>query len=64
MYTCDITVKADVLGKMYAVLNKRQGKIVKENMIEGSSSFVVTAHLPVVESFDFANEIRKQTSGK
>ena len=63
MYSCDITVKADVLGKMYAVLNKRQGKIVTETMIEGSSNFTVTAHLPVIESFDFAAEIRKQTSG-
>ena len=63
MYSCDITVKADVLGKMYAVLNKRQGKIVTETMIEGSSNFTVTAHLPVIESFDFAGEIRKQTSG-
>ena len=63
MYSCDIAVKADVLGKMYAVLNKRQGKIVNENMIEGSSMFTVTAHLPVIESFDFAAEIRKQTSG-
>ena len=63
MYSCDITVKADVLGKMYAVLGKRHGKIVQENMIEGSSMFTVTAHLPVIESFDFAAEIRKQTSG-
>ena len=63
MYSCDVTVKADVLGKMYAVLNKRHGKIVHENMIEGSSNFVVTAHLPVIESFNFAAEIRKQTSG-
>ena len=26
-------------------------------------TFTVTAHLPVIESFDFAAEIRKQTSG-
>ncbi|QQP39437.1 Uncharacterized protein FKW44_020322 [Caligus rogercresseyi] len=63
MYTCDIHVKAEVLGKMYAVLGKRHGKVVKESMIEGSSTFVVTANLPVVESMDFCNVIRKQTSG-
>lgn len=63
MYSCDIQVKAEVLGRMYAVLGKRHGQIVREAMIEGSSTFTVTAHLPVVESFDFANEIRKQTSG-
>ena len=32
-------------------------------MVEGSSTFTVTAHLPVVESFQFAQEIRRQTSG-
>lgn len=63
MYTCDIAVKAEVLGKMFALLNKRHGKVVSENMVEGSDIFTVTAHLPVVESFNFANEIRKQTSG-
>ncbi|XP_040563821.1 elongation factor-like GTPase 1 [Lepeophtheirus salmonis] len=63
MYTCDIMVKAEVLGKMYAVLGKRHGKVVKEKMIEGSSTFTVTANLPVVESLNFCNVIRKQTSG-
>jgi len=56
-------VKSEVLGKMYGVLSKRHGRIVSETMIEGSSTFSVTAHLPVVESLQFANEIRKQTSG-
>lgn len=51
-------VKSEVLGKMYAVLGKRHGRIVSENMVEGSSTFTVTAHLPVVESLQFANEIR------
>jgi ribosome assembly protein 1 len=51
-------VKSEVLGKMYAVLGKRRGRIVKESMVEGSSTFTVTAHLPVVESLQFANEIR------
>lgn len=63
MYSCDIQVKSEVLGKMYAVLGKRRGRIVKEEMIEGSSTFVVTAHVPVVESLNFAETIRKQTSG-
>ena len=43
---------------MYAVLGKRHGRIVSEHMVEGSSTFTVTAHLPVVESLQFANEIR------
>ncbi|KAG6910698.1 hypothetical protein DXG01_008742 [Tephrocybe rancida] len=54
---------ADVLGKVYAVVAKRRGRIVAEEMKEGTSFFNVTALLPVVESFGFADDIRKRTSG-
>ena len=63
MYACDIMVKTEVLGKMYSVVNKRRGKVVKEDLIEGSSTFIVTAHVPVIESFNIGPELRKQTSG-
>ncbi|KAJ6219782.1 hypothetical protein RDWZM_005594 [Blomia tropicalis] len=49
---------------MYAVIGRRHGRILHADLQEGSQMFTVTAVLPVVESFDFANEIRKQTSGK
>jgi hypothetical protein len=52
-----------VAGKMYAVLGRRHGRVLHGDMQEGSSIFTVTAVLPVVESFEFAPEIRKQTSG-
>lgn len=69
MYTCDIqassasslrssfadNVPADVLGKVYAVVSKRRGQIVAEEMREGTSFFTITALLPVVESFGFAD---------
>lgn len=48
---------------MYGVLSRRHGKILDGDLEEGSASFSITAVLPVVESFDLANEIRKQTSG-
>jgi len=63
MYECEIMVKTEVLGKMYSVVNKRRGKVVKEDLIEGSSTFTVTAHVPVIESFNIGPELRKQTSG-
>ena len=49
-----VQVKVEALGRLYASLGKRHGKIVQEEMVEGSSTFSVTAHLPVVESFQFA----------
>ena len=49
---------------MYGVLGRRHGRILDGDLAhEGSASFSVGAVLPVVESFDLANEIRKQTSG-
>lgn len=65
MYSCNIQVTADALGRMYGVLNRRHGRVLAGDMAEGSgATFNVTAVLPVVESFDFAAEIRKQTSGQ
>ena len=70
---------ADVLGKVYGVVAKRRGRVVAEEMKEGTSFFNVSALLPVVESFGFADgtlrgvsssaqlmplpDIRKRTSG-
>jgi ribosome assembly protein 1 len=44
-----------VLGKVYGVVAKRRGRIVAEEMKEGTSFFTVSALLPVVESFGFAD---------
>jgi len=63
MYTCEIQATTEVLGKVYSVINKRLGKILSEDLKEGSDIFDIHAELPVAESFGFAEEIRKKTSG-
>lgn len=63
MYSCDIQVTTEVLGKMYAVLGRRFGRILHSDMREGSQTFDIKAFIPVIESLDFVGEIRKQTSG-
>ena len=47
-------LSADVLGKVYGVVAKRRGRIVSEEMKEGTEFFTIRAKLPVVESFGFA----------
>ncbi|KAG0724152.1 Elongation factor-like GTPase 1 [Chionoecetes opilio] len=64
MYSCVISVTSEVVGKMYSVIGKRQGRVVDGDITEGSTSWNVTAYLPVVESMNFANELRKSTSGE
>ncbi|KAG0277351.1 Cytoplasmic GTPase/eEF2-like protein (ribosomal biogenesis) [Linnemannia gamsii] len=63
MYSCDIQTTAEVLGKVYAVIARRKGKILHEEMKEGTPFFSIQALLPVVESFGFSDDIRKRTSG-
>lgn len=46
---------ADVLGKVYGVIARRRGKIISEEMKEGTSFFSIHAMLPVIESFGFAD---------
>lgn len=48
---------------MYAVIGRRHGKILSGDLTQGSGNFAVTCLLPVIESFNFAQEMRKQTSG-
>ncbi|CAF2578663.1 unnamed protein product [Rotaria sp. Silwood2] len=63
MYKCEVMVNAEALGRAYAVLNKRNGRVLNEDMKEGTSTFIITAALPVAESFGFAAETRKKASG-
>ncbi|CAL8350683.1 unnamed protein product [Merluccius merluccius] len=63
MYTCEIMATAEVLGRVYGVLGKREGRVLHEEMKEGTDMFIINAVLPVAESFGFADEIRKRTSG-
>lgn len=63
MFSCSIQVTTEVLGKLYAVIGRRHGRILHGDMREGSQTFEIQAYIPVIESIDFVNEIRKQTSG-
>lgn len=54
---------AEVLGRVYGVITRRRGRILSETMKEGTPFFSILALLPVAESFGFADEIRKRTSG-
>ncbi|KAG5346252.1 EFL1 GTPase, partial [Acromyrmex charruanus] len=64
MYSCSVLVNSDVLGELYAVFGKRQGRIVSTESAYGfGGQFRVLATLPVLESFHLARELRTQTSG-
>uniref|UniRef100_A0A5B7AYZ0 Elongation factor-like 1 n=1 Tax=Davidia involucrata TaxID=16924 RepID=A0A5B7AYZ0_DAVIN len=63
MYFCELNTPTEYLGAMYAVLARRRARVLKEEMQEGSSLFTVHAYVPIAESFGFADELRRWTSG-
>ncbi|MCJ1394837.1 Cytoplasmic GTPase/eEF2-like protein (ribosomal biogenesis) [Xylographa bjoerkii] len=63
MYSCEIQASTEVLGRVYAVLTRRHGRILSESLKEGTPFFTISALLPVASSFGFSDEIRKRTSG-
>jgi len=63
LYMCTMQVNSDILGKIYSVINKRRGKIVSEELLPETNVFTVRVLIPVVESFGFAEEIRKKGDG-
>ncbi|XP_076646716.1 elongation factor-like GTPase 1 [Halictus rubicundus] len=63
MYSCSVLVNSDVLGKLYAVFGKRQGRVIAAESAGFGGQFRVLATLPVPESFQLARELRTQTSG-
>ncbi|KAM0264879.1 hypothetical protein ACHAQJ_000395 [Trichoderma viride] len=63
MYTVEIQTSTEVLGRVYDVLTRRRGRVMSEAMNEGTPFFTIQAMLPVAESFGFADEMRKRTSG-
>lgn len=63
LYTVEIQATLEVLGRTNDVLTRRRARIVDEAMNEGTPFYSIRAVLPAAESFGFADEMRKRTSG-
>jgi ribosome assembly protein 1 len=65
MFECHVQIYGgmDLQGKAYSVLNRRRSKILKEDIKEGSNIYEITAYMPVVASFGFADELFTTSSG-
>ncbi|KAI0443834.1 P-loop containing nucleoside triphosphate hydrolase protein [Xylaria telfairii] len=63
MYSCEIQASTEVLGRVYDVLTRRRGRVLSEQMKEGTPFFTIQSLLPVAESFGFSDDMRKRTSG-
>lgn len=63
MYLCEIQASTEALGRAYGVITRRKGKVLTEELKEGTPFLLIRAELPVIESIGFSEEIRKKTSG-
>ncbi|MEW5299577.1 MAG: hypothetical protein WDW36_002578 [Sanguina aurantia] len=63
MYLCQLQASAEALSGMYAVLGRRRSHVLRDEMREGSDTFLVTCYLPVEASFGLADEMRRKSSG-
>jgi ribosome assembly protein 1 len=52
-YSCELQTDPQYMGKVDAVLSRRRGRIVSEDIKDGMTLFTIGAILPVIESFGF-----------
>jgi len=64
MYQCSITVPNNVVAGVFSTLNARRGSVENKEDREGTPLCVITAYLPVLESFGFTGVLRQNTGGQ
>jgi elongation factor 2 len=63
-YLVDIQVHESAVGAVYSLLTKKRGIVINEEQREGTPLKTLQAHLPVMESFGFNEDLRGATHGQ
>lgn len=63
MLSLEVQCEQEMLGKVYGVLGKRRVRVLDEGLREGTSTFLISCHLPLADSFGLALDIRSAASG-
>lgn len=63
MYKCSMQASPEVYGNVYSVIQKYRGRVVQEEVQDGTNFFLLDALIPLVEGFAFNEEIRKKSCG-
>lgn len=63
MNKVEIQTPQDSIGKVYTLINKCHGRVVSEEFKEDTGYFVIITHIPMMNCFGFADELRAKTSG-
>lgn len=60
---CQLQCDSDQLGKLYSAFGQKRGRIISEDIWEGTNIFTITALVPVSESIGLATVLIDKTSG-
>ena len=63
MFLCTVKTQEALRGDVYSALGSKRGKIIDDEY-DNETTIVIKAHLPVAESFGFAEYLREETSGR
>lgn len=63
MYKCSMQASPDTYGVVYNVIHRFRGRVIQEEIQNGTNFFLIDALIPLVEGFEFNDYIRKQSSG-
>lgn len=64
VYSVEVTAPADCLQTVYALLARRRGRVLRDAPRPGTPLSVLSAHLPVLDSFGFETDLRVATQGQ
>ena len=64
LYLVHLQCATSEIGRLYPVLSRRRCRVVREEMQDGANLFLVTALLPLADSFGFSSELREATGGE
>jgi ribosome assembly protein 1 len=53
----------ETYGIVYSVINKCRGRVIKEEIQDGTNYFLIDALIPLVEGFVFNEQIHKKSCG-
>lgn len=63
VYLCELQTDQQFYGHIHNELTKRRAKVVEEDLHDFSNIFIIKAHLPIIESFKFCQQVLDRTQG-
>ena len=63
MYLCSLQASTATYGTCYNIIEQSRGRVISEEIQEGTDDFLIEAMIPLVEGFKFSDAIRVATQG-